>query len=235
MSKRNKAETGKTGGFKLARTLLEFIKDEKIKNLVKVLIVTAIALLAGFFAGRKTMPPAEVPPEVIYLPGEPIEVEKPYPDPVYIRVPVDSASVIAECVKSGRFTDLFPERIRDSVVYVTKEDTAAVLKDWATERFYNEKVFDIDTVGSASVAAKVQYNRIESMNVTFVPVQKSNTITNVVAKKYAPFVGGGITTMPEVIINGGIYFDDKYGASVLYEYNWNLKRHAVGVMGTIKF
>lgn len=235
MSKRNKAETGKTGGFKLARTLLEFIKDEKIKNLVKALIVTAIALLAGFFAGRKTMPPAEVPPEVIYLPGEPIEVEKPYPDPVYIRVPVDSASVIAECVKSGRFTDLFPEKIRDSVVYVTKEDTAAVLKDWATERFYNEKVFDIDTVGSASVAAKVQYNRIESMNVTFVPVQKSNTITNAVAKKYAPFVGGGITTMPEVIINGGIYFDDKYGASVLYEYNWNLKRHAVGVMGTIKF
>jgi hypothetical protein len=181
------------------------------------------------------MPPVELPPEVVYLPGEPIEVEKPYPKPVYIRVPADSANIIAECVKSGRFSDLFPERVRDSVVYITKEDTAAVLRDWATERFYNEKVFDIDTVGSASVAAKVQYNRIESMNVTFVPAQKNTIVTNIVAKKYAPFVGGGITTMPEVVVNGGIYFDDKYGASVLYEYNWNLKKHAVGVMGTIKF
>lgn len=212
----------------------KFAKGKAVKAIEIIAVLAAVAA-GGFFAGRKTTEPVQLPPEIIYLPGDSIEVEKPYPEPVYIKVPVDSANVIADCVKSGKFKELFPETIRDSIVYVTKEDTAAVIRDWATVRFYNEKVFDVDTVGAASVAAKVQYNRLEFMNVTFVPVQKNTTVTKVVGKKYSPFVGGGITTMPSYIINAGIYFDDKYGTGIMFQRDWKDKRSSVGLVATYKF
>jgi hypothetical protein len=235
MSKRRNKKLTAAGEKNLVRIFLEKIKDKKMKKALKSALLILAMLGIGFFAGRKTMPPVQLPPETVYLPGEPVVVEKPYPDPVYVRVPADSANIIAECVRDGKFKELFPERVRDSIIYLTKEDTAAVIRDWATERYYDEQVFDIDTVGTATVNAKVQYNRIEYMRTTFVPVQKATTVTNVVGKKYSPFVGMGITTMPEVVVNGGMYFDDKYGASLLYEYNWGLDRHAIGLMGTIKF
>lgn len=218
----------------LKNFLKKFAKGKALKA-IEIIAVLALAAAGGFFAGRKTTPPTQLPPKVIYLPGKPIEVEKPYPEPVYIKVPADSADIIAECVKSGKFSELFPEKVRDSVVYVTKEDTAAVIRDWATERFYNEKVFDIDTVGAATVAAKIQYNRLEFMNVTFVPTHKNTTVTNVVGKKYSPFVGGGITTMPSYVINAGMYFEDKYGAGIIFQRDWKADKSSIGIIATYKF
>ena len=218
--------------------LKNFIKKFAKGKALKVLeIVLALALVAfgGFFAGRKTMPPVQLPPEIVYLPGEPIEVEKPVPEPVYIRVPADSANIIAECVKSGKFKELFPNAVKDSIVYITKEDTAAVVKDWATERFYSEKMFDVDTVGTATVSARVQYNRLYDLNMVFVPVQKNTTVTNVVSKKYAPFVGAGITTMPSYVINAGMFFEDRYGAGLMFQRDWKENRSSIGLIATYKF
>ena len=232
--KRNKKlGTGETKNF--ARTFILWLKKEKTKKLVRTLLMMAAVLAAGFFAGRKTVY-HETETNTVYLPGEPIEVEKEVPGkPIFVNVPPDTLDVIADCIRKGKFKELFPSITKDSIVYVTKEDTAAVLADWATERIYEQKIFDIDTIGSAIVKARAQYNRITWIGSTFTPVIKHTTVTEVVGKKYAPFVGAGITTMPEIVVNGGLYFDDKYGASVLYEYNWEMRRHAVGLMGTIKF
>ena len=41
--------------------------------------------------------------------------------------------------------------------------------------------------------------------------------------------------MPEVVANAGIFFEDKYGVSLLYEYNWGIKKHAVGITALYKF
>lgn len=227
---------GETKNF--AQIFIQWIKDEKTKKKVVKTIgyIVAVALLlgTGFFTGRKTIHTG-TDTVTVYLPGEPVEIQVDNPVPVYVKVPADTANIIADCIKSGKFTDLFPTITKDSIVYVSKEDTAAVLKDWATERFYEQKVFDIDTVGTATVKAKAQYNRITWISSTFNPVVKHTTVTQVVAKKYAPFAGLGITTMPEVLVNGGMYFDDKYGASLVYQYNWQTDKHAVGLMGTIKF
>lgn len=229
---------------KVIRELFKGTKtEEKAKNKAKQILAYAagilLLLVLGFFGGRLTIKePGE--PEVIYLPGEPIYIPVPAePDstetkPVYIVKPIDTANVIAECIRDGKYPELFPVP-KDSIIYVTKEDTAAVLKDWAAERYYKQKVFDIDTVGSAVVEAKSQYNRITWIGTTFTPVTKQVVMPTLVRKKYSPFIGGGITTMPEIVVNGGMYFDDKYGASLMYEYDWTRKKHAVGVMGTIKF
>lgn len=235
MSEKNKNKELKTaGGFTLVRKFLSWIANKQTQTrIMKILGALAIAL-GIFIAGRQTVKPkTETATE--YLPGEPIEIEIPVPVPVEVIKPIDSANVILDCIKSGKFADLFPERVRDSIVYVTKEDTAAVLIDWATERIYEQKVFDIDTVGTATIKAKSQYNRITWLSSTFVPVVKHTTVTDVIRRKYAPFAGAGITTMPEIVINGGMYFDDKYGISLLYEYNWQVEKHAVGLMGTYKF
>lgn len=143
-------------------------------------------------------------------------------------------NVILSCIKSGKYYELFPERVRDSIIYVTKEDTTNVLLDWATERWYSEKVFDSDTLGTGVVNARVQYNRLTWLGSTFTPVQKV-VITPQPLKKYAPFFGGGITTMPSFITQGGLFINDKYGFSALYMYDWNVKTHIVGTTFLYKF
>ena len=200
---------------------------------VAIYLIAIIALfLGGFFLGRKTIKQPE--PDIIYIPGDTVKVNVPYPEPVYIKKPIDTLDVIADCINSGKYYDLFPEKVRDSIVYVTKEDTSAVIRDWATERFYDEQIFDIDTVGTASIKAKVQYNRLASLESTFVPITK--VITQVKpAKKYSPFVGVGLSTAPSANLQGGMYFDNKYGASLEYQYQWQTKQHVLGTAFLIKF
>ena len=196
------------------------------------IIIILGALIGGFFIGRKTIKPGN--PEIIYVPGDTVKVDKPYPVPVYVNKPVDTTDVLVAAIKSGRFKDLFPENVRDSIIYVTKDDSAAVLKDWATERFYKEQLFDIDTVGTATLQARVQYNRLEWYETTFVPVTKVITNDRPI-KKYSPFIGAGITTMPTVSAQAGMFFNDKYGVSASYQYDWEINKHIVGTMFLIKF
>ena len=154
--KRNNTENlGETKNF--AQTFINWLKDEqtkkKIGKIIGIVALVACLLGMGFFTGRQTVK-HKTDTVTVYLPGEPIEIEVTNPEPVYIKVPADTANIIADCIKSGKFSDLFPVTVKDSIVFVTKEDTAAVLKDWATERMYEQKVFEIDTVGTAVVKAK---------------------------------------------------------------------------------
>lgn len=200
---------------------------------VALYAIVILGLLAtGFFIGRKTIKPGE--PDIVYVPGDSIHVDVPYPVPVYVNKPVDSLNVLLALIKSGKYYDLFPEKVRDSIVYVTKDDTSAVIRDWATERFYEEKVFDIDTVGTAIVRAKTQYNRLTFLGTTFKPVTKVVTNYHPV-KKYSPFVGLGLTTQPTVAGQAGMFFEDKYGFSGLYQYDWTNNNHIFGAMFLMKF
>ena len=201
----------------------------------KYLFIGLVALLlfgGGFYLGRSTI--KQPKPEVIYVKGDSITVEKPFPVPVEVIKPADTANVIIACIKSGRYYELFPEKIRDSIIYVTKDDTTAVIRDWATERTYREKMFDIDTVGTATVTAKVQYNRLTWLGSTFTPVVKTIVEPQPI-KKFSPFVGVGITTMPSVTGQVGVFFEEKYGFSGVYQYNWETKKHIFGTGFLYKF
>lgn len=202
----------------------------------KYILVGVIALLllvCGFFIGRKTVP-GKVIDKPIYIPGDTVEVEVPTPFPVEVVRPADTLNIIKACIESGKYYELFPLRVRDSIVYVTKADTAAVLTDWATIRYYDEPLFDIDTVGTARFKAKVQYNRLSEFSSTFVPMTKVIVEPSKI-KKYSPFVGIGLTTMPTVAGQAGMFFDDKYGVSALYQYDWQNKNNIIGIMYLRKF
>lgn len=205
--------------------------NKKTKIILCIVAALAIGVIC-FFAGRSTIKTKTIK-WTKYEKGEPIEIYKDSLVPVYVNKPVDTLNVLLAAIQSGNFNDVFPKK--DSLIYVTKEDSAAVILDWATERFYEEKLFDIDTVGTETVKMRVQYNRLQEISSKFVPVVKTVGEKEIIVKKYSPFVGGGITTMPAVVANAGMFFEDKYGISLMYEYNWEVKKHAFGVTGLYKF
>ena len=234
--KQNKVKGGAFGSaLMLIKGVLKKAAKSKAMKAVEIILLAVLLLGGSFIAGRKTVHYDEKAPEIKYLPGDTIKITKYEPVPYAVTYPADTANIIEECIKSGKFSDLFPTTTRDSIVYVSKEDTAAVVKDWATERLYNETIFDADTVGTANVSAKVQYNRLISLESTFVPANKNTTITKVVGKKYAPFVGAGITTMPSYVINAGMFFEDKYGVSAMMLHDWEKKKVYVGGTVIYKF
>lgn len=208
--------------------------NESINKWKIAVYVIAILFLfiTGFFCGRRTIKQPE--PDIIYVPGDTVKtyVEKLIP----FKEEVDTANVIKSCVKNGLFYELFPEKVKDSIVYLTltKEDTAKVFNDWATKRSYSETIFDIDTVGKATFEADVQFNRLMSFNHSFTPVIKQVTKVKP-TPKYSLFAGAGVSTLPSVNAGAGFFYGERWGAMLTYQYDYSLKNNIIGSMFLIKF
>ena len=207
-------------------------KTSKILKAVSYILLVLLIAAGGFFGGRSTIKEKEIK-WVKYEKGKTITVTKDSLVPVYVNKPIDTTNVILAAIKSGKFNDLFP--VRDNIIYITKQDTSAVLLDWMAERYYDELLFDIDTVGTEKLQLRVQFNRLQGIKSTFTPVVKHVYEKEVRVKKFSPFVGVGITTASELATTGGLFYDDKYGAQLTYEYDWVLKRHVAGLSVLYKF
>lgn len=195
-----------------------------------LIIIGAILLIAiGFFIGRKTIEGENGGTH--YSRRDTIYIDKPYPKPV--ETIIDTADVIKDCIASGKYYELFPEKVRDSIVYITAQDTADIIRDWAAIRKYNETIVDCDTIGTAKINATVQYNRLTNLSGTFVPVVKETIVYK--TKKYEPFVSGGIMTNPSIKAGAGMFFNGKYGFEIDYQYLWADKKSAVGLSAVFKF
>jgi hypothetical protein len=133
-----------------------------------------------------------------------------------------------EAKMSGLLAELFPEK--KDTVYVTQADTAAVLKDWATERRYKETLFDSDTLGRFSFDAMVKYNRLASFDYTFVPIQKQTETTIKTTRKFLPYVGAGFDSGMGIIGQGGMFFHQDAGFALQYRYDTQLKQSTYGGM-----
>lgn len=202
-------------------------------------LVFILLLLAGsFFGGRKVGidsvgEPTPLPPE--YIPGDTVKIEVPTPVPVYVKSPADTADIIAECVASGRYWELFPEKVRDSIAYVPiSQDTLEIIRDWATAKMYEEKVFDVDTLGTATVKATVQYNRLAMLSANVVPAVK-NVPYIIPPKKISPFVGAGFNSASCVSVSGGLFVNEKWGGLITYQKDINAKTNIVGAEILYKF
>lgn len=184
-------------------------------------IVAVVLLAIGFFIGRKTVkiPKPETITEYITLP--PIHDSIPYPKPVYVESPIDTAKIIQQCIADGIYQELWPT----DTITINKNDTTAIMADWATKRAYKEVLFDSDTLGNCSVDIDVQYNRIRSLEYTFVPVQKNVNNTVYQQKSFEPFVGvNGLFSTDGTRdfllgVNAGAYFKNKYGVNVQYQHS----------------
>lgn len=189
-----------------------------------VAIVVILVFLLGLYIGRKTVKITEsVHTEYITLPPihDSIEVHSPIKS-----VSPDTAKIIQDCVRNGLYAELFPYKEKTDTIY-TERDTAAVLKDWATERRYTENLFDEDTLGTCEIDIKVQYNRLSSIGYTYRPIQKHTELTVINEKMFEPFLGAGVTIGIDkrnnkltegISVQGGAFIKQNYGVSIQYQY-----------------
>ena len=205
----------------------------KNKNWWKIGVIIAAAILLfglGFYIGKKREPEVIIKTETKYVELPPIHDSIPKPVPVYVKQPADSLNILLALIEEGKYEEYFPERVRDSLIYVTKEDTAAVIRDWAAERVYKETLFDTDTLGRFAFDAKVQYNRLQNFDYTFTPVQKQTEITIRTVRTFLPYVGAGLDLSGSVMAQGGVFVKQNAGLAVQYRYDTKLKEHTAGAL-----
>jgi len=202
-------------------------------KLIITMLLMIGTLVGGYFWGKKTV--KIEPQDPIYICGDTVKVEVPCPVPFMVKEPCDTMNVIMDCFKSGKYAEFFPERVKDSLIYIpTSEDTLAIIRDWATERYYEEKIVDSDTLGTAIIKAKTQYNRLSLLGADITPVIKEVPYIKE-PKLISPFLGAGISTSPSVVIQGGIFIKDDWGASLMYQYDWQGNQNVWGLNLLYKF
>ena len=205
----------------------------KNKNWWKICVIIAAAILLfglGFYVGKKREPEVIIKTETKYVELPPIHDSIPKPVPVYVKKPADSLNILLALIEEGKYEEYFPERVRDSLIYVTKEDTAAVIRDWATERVYKETLFDTDTLGRFAFDAKVQYNRLQNFDYTFTPVQKQTETTIRTVRTFLPYLGAGLDLSGSVMAQGGVFVKQNVGLAVQYRYDTKMKEHTAGAL-----
>ena len=205
------------------------------------ILVILVLLTCGFFIGRCTMETKTIV-NTEYIQGETKTDTIYQPKPYKVVEPIDTLSVIKQCIKDGIYKELWPEKVVTEYVEVSKADTTAIMKDWATKRYYSETLFSNESEGNCSVNAEIQYNRLKLVGYNFTPITKTVTETKYVTKKFEPFVSlsyltnpWGDVKNPSIQLGGGAYFKEKYGLQVLYQRGFKLKDDYVGFGVSMKF
>lgn len=210
------------------------MNETKWKILFYVTVIIGL-LIFGFFLGRKTIDEPETKTEIQYLPGEVIRdtcfVEK----PVSIVKPIDTLGIIQQCIKDGIYSELWPTKTITEYVDVSKEDTTAIMNDWASKRTYTEQLFNDEINGKCTVSAEVQYNRLKLLDYEYAPITKTVVETKYVTKAFSPFVGLSYlknpwdeVSNPMIQLNGGFFIKEKYALQILYQRGLVLKNDYIG-------
>ena len=210
-----------------------------------IMVFVASILLAigvGFLLGRSTISTKDQITTIKYIKGGKItdSIEKPVP--YLVLKPVDTLSVIQDCIKKGIYSELFPEKTNIEYVVITKEDTSAIIQDWGIKRFYHETLFDNDTVGICEIDAEVQYNRLSHLFYTYVPIQKETTITQNKVRFFSPFIGFGAgyahwSDNKDWLLNAnlGFFIKETYGLNIQYNRSLNFETNYLGCSFVYKF
>lgn len=221
---------------------LKIFSEKKLQIICVVIGILLFGAL-GFYLGRKTIATDKPRTEVVYIKGEKITDSIPYPVPYEVVKPADTADIIRQCVKDGIYTELFPEKVITEYIEITKDDTTEIIRDWGTKRLYSEKIFDIDTVGTCTIDAAVQYNRLSLLSYTYTPITKQTTITQYRVKAFSPFIGAGLLVDNDFsdymnfipTVNAGFFIKEKYGVQVQYGKMLKNKNNLYGVSLLYKF
>lgn len=203
--------------------------------------IILVFLTMGFFMGRKTIgTKTEIVTE--YIKGDTITDTLYYPKPYKVVEPIDTLSIIRQCIKDGIYKELWPERVITEYVEINKADSTTIIKDWATKRFYSETLFSDDKNGTCTFDAEIQYNRMNVIGYNFIPITKVVSETKYLVNTFSPFVGLNFITNPwdniknpSIQVNGGFFVKEKYGIQAIYQRGLSQKNDYVGGGFLIKF
>ena len=183
------------------------------------MIIALVVFLAGFLAGRITVPyRTEVRYEkqavqqgsYVHHQLVPVKVESPGLS-VMPAVPLlywaegqDTVEIIREVEKE------------------IKVDTLAVLSDYLLKRTYKETLFDNEQ-GRFDLTAEVQYNRMTALSYDYVPLKEIRTTVS--KPVWQPYVGAGYATNRTLCIGGGVFY---HNLGVDYTYHFSLPGREAG-------
>lgn len=196
-------------------------------KLISGILIAILLFLLGFFTYKWTHKP-EVVTKIEYIKGDSATDSIKNPTPVKEYPPVDTMNVILDVLKSRKFSELFPEVKKDTIL-ITKEDTSKILSDWSTLRVYSDTLINNDTLGFFKLDTRVQYNRLSNLNWTYTPIQKVITSERKLKHSYTPYFGAGIITTPSIIAQAGLFIDN-WGFAGQYQYDWRLNSHNGGIL-----
>ena len=171
------------------------------------IVLIIIALVIGFFVGRKTIS-TEV---TAYIPQKPI-----------------SGSVAPVPVSETKPTN--PQLPTKDTVYLPGKpiiqvvDTAKIIEDYQLLRKYSEMLFN-NEYGSFKLNSEVQYNKLQILDYKFIPIQKVTTISK--KKIFTPYIRGSYSTLGYFGAGGGIYYYD-LGIDIQYQTDLNKKGIEIG-------
>lgn len=219
------------------------LTNEQWKYIFNVIVIIGV-LLFGFFLGRKTIKDPEPKVKIEYVKGDTITDTITVSVPYKVETPIDTANIIKLCVRDGIYAELFPTKTVTEYVYVpSKEDTTAIMKDWATKRFYSETLFNDKKHGNCVINAEVQYNRMKMVDFTYEPITQVITQTEYKTKVFSPFIGaGGLINPwdkekmdPIVMVNAGFFIKEAFGLQLQYQHGFKSKNDFVGASFMYKF
>ena len=163
------------------------------------MILLCVACLAvGFFIGRQSF---VVRTEIKYVQGDVVR------DTVFEPVPV-------------------LEIVHDTILLV-EYDTVRTLIDWNTERYYAERLLDDPLRGLLDVSATVQFNRLQDLSFSFIPIYKE--VTKYKVATWQPYVATSFNTFNQASVGAGIFYK-KTGVEFQYitDFNRRLKGYGIG-------
>ena len=121
----------------------------------------------------------------------------------------------------------------DSIVYVVeKVDTAAIIADYIASREYAPVLFDSPQLGQLGLSAIIQYNRLQDLSYTYLPVYKE--ITRYRVPVFQPYIGGSLNTLSQMSFVGGIFYKNS-GLEIQYIIDFERRKKGYGLGLRYKF
>lgn len=216
------------------------VLTEKWKNILITIAILSIMGI-GFILGRYT---TEVKTNTVtkYIKGDTIREIIYEPKPYKVEVPIDTLNLIKQWIKDGVYSELWPTKTVTEYVEINKTDSTQVIKDWSTKRLYAETLFKNDTLGTCSINAEVQYNRLRLVNYSYEPVTREVVKEIRLIKKFEPFIGVSYLTNPweqqrnsMIGVTGGFFIKEHYGLMVQFQHSLNTKSDYIGGTFCYKF
>jgi hypothetical protein len=173
------------------------------------ILFLAMGAVSGFYFGRKTITCKEV---VKYTEGKPYDTSYELPKPKTEKLTADLKAA-----------DIF---IPDNIVFPDTIDLHPTLYDWNMERKYSELIEG--EFGKLTLNATVQYNRLNELNTSLVPVYKE--ITRYREKTFQPFASVSWSTFGYAGIGGGLFYRN-WDFEYQYQYHFptNKNGHLFGL------
>ncbi|MDR2764125.1 MAG: hypothetical protein LBB90_03740 [Tannerella sp.] len=185
-----------------------------MKELASLLLTVMLSLLLGVCLGYGlAMSRMTLSEEVHSVRGEPVTAS--------LALPVARTELLPDSLRGGlRLADI---DIPAGIVFPDSADLRPTVYDWNLERKYEEQLFDSES-GEMNVRATVQYNRLQDLSTTFIPVNRE--VIRYVTPTWRPYVMMQYHTLHGAAVGGGIFYR-KTGYYIMY--NTDFRRNGFGV------